>query len=86
LRPFTPALRRAAGVDAFHCDSAGRGADEIAEVAADAFFFDDVRVAKALNRLPVKALVRAVLARDIAKVAADAVFGMHLGDDVVIKI
>jgi hypothetical protein len=49
-------LWEAAGVDAFQ-----RWADEVAEIAADAFLFDDVWVTNSVDVLPVEALMRAVV-------------------------
>ena len=59
-------MRMAAVVAAFHCDGAWRWADEIAEIAADAFGLNDVRVALSVDLLKIKALMRTVLASDIA--------------------
>ena len=79
-------MGRAAGVDAFHCDSARCGADQVAEVAADAFLFDDMRVADAIDILPVEALMSPIFAGDIAKIAANAVLDIYVGDDIVVEV
>jgi len=79
-------LGRGAVIAAFHCDRAGRGADEIAEVAADTFLFDNVRISIAVDLLKIKALMRAVLAGDIAKVTSNAVLGIDVSLDRVIKV
>ena len=84
-----------AGVDFFHRDAVLHRADQRAQIAAHAFFFDDARHVHAeavgiflccrrLVRLD--ALVRAVLAGDVAELAADAEFGIDLRDDFVIQI
>jgi hypothetical protein len=56
-----PGLREAAGVDPFHHGRAWRWANEVAEIAADAFPFDDVWVTNSVDVLPVEALMRAVV-------------------------
>jgi len=55
-----PGLREAAGVDPFH-RARWRWADEVAEIAADAFLFDDVWVTNSVDVLPVEALMCAVV-------------------------
>ena len=53
-RAIAPGLRMAAVVAAFHRDRAGRWADEIAEVAADAFGLDNVGITLAVDLLKSK--------------------------------
>ena len=79
-------MGRGAVIAAFHCDRAGRGADEIAEVAADTFLFDNVWISLAVDLLKVKALMCTVLAGDIAKVTPYAVLGIDVGLDRVVKV
>ena len=86
LGAVPPGLGRAAGVDAFHCDGAGCGADEIAEIAADAFLLDHVRVADTVDVLPVEALMSPIFAGDIAKIAPNAVLDIYAGDDVIVEV
>ena len=56
----SPRLREAAGVDAFH-RARRRWADEVAEIAADAFLFDDVWVTNSVDVLALEALMCAVV-------------------------
>ena len=86
LGAVAPRLWRAACVDAFHCDGAGCGADEIAEIAADAFLLYDMRITNAIYMLPVEALMSPIFAGDIAKIAANAVLDIYVGDDVIVEI
>ena len=60
LAPRNSFRTRAAGVDVFH-RARWRWADEVAEIAADAFLFDDVWVMNSVDVLPVEALMCAVV-------------------------
>src|SRR5690606_12363391 len=70
-------------VAALHGDGAGGGANEGAEIAADAFGFDDAGVAVAVGFDKLDALVGAIFAGDIAEVAANAVVFVYMDDDLV---
>ena len=76
----------AAVVAAFHCDGAWRWADEIAEITADAFGLDHVRVTLTVDLLKIETLMRTVLARDVAEITSDAILDIDVSLDVVVEI
>ena len=53
-------------VAAFHCYGARRRADESAEITTDTFFLNNARVADTVDLVKLKALMRAILAGDVA--------------------
>src|ERR1039458_787026 len=83
-------------VNAHHRDAVIHGADDGAEVAADTFFLFDLRNRLARHAAGAKTitigadqgdgLVCAVLARDVAKIAADALVVVDGGDALVMQV
>src|SRR5262249_24569011 len=90
-----PAHRRASGCHLGHGDAAGHGADQCAQVAAYALVFQNMRDMFCQYPVPqvavgsflhADALVRAIFACDVAEIAANALFGIDLGHDLVVQI
>src|SRR5689334_9568280 len=81
---FAPRLRRTTGVDLSHRDAARDGAHEHAEVAADALVLEDLGQLGAGRERD--RLMRAVLARDVAEMAADALRAVDRGHDRVVEV
>src|SRR5262249_7085605 len=86
---FVPAHRLASVVDLLHRDAPGHGADQAAQVASGAFVLLDSRHTDAggpdlLGAVQIDALVRAVVAGDVAKLTADALARVDLRDNAVV--
>src|SRR5512140_2203972 len=95
LLKLPPTHRRTPSFLLHHRDASRHWADQRTQVAADALVVNDVRYvlrwcARAqICRRPWRdrdALMRAILARDIAQVAADTFLVIDLGDDLVIQV
>src|SRR5436305_1350999 len=65
-RQLAPRQGLASVIKPHHLDAAGRGADQITEIAADAFILVNDGEAKTFNLREGNALVRAVFAGDVA--------------------
>src|SRR6266849_10936495 len=93
---IVPAHPREARLDLLHGDASFDRADQGAEVAADALLLDDARhvdalavdigLAVARGGVLRDALVRAILAGDVAELASDAQVGANLRDDFVVEV
>src|SRR5438067_11804374 len=85
-RQFAPSERLLTVIKAHHRDAAGRGADQVAKIAADAFRFVHDWITLAVNLREGDALVRAVFAGDVAEVALDALRVINARDRLVVEI
>src|SRR5262245_21080312 len=74
------------GVDTHHADAARGRTNQAAQVTAHASVVDDLDVGARVLGARANRLMRAIVASDVAKTAADTLLLIDAGDDLVVEV